>query len=165
MKFFKHSAAFVLGLLLAIGPAIAQGQMKKQMQSSKADTITDKELKKFAAVTQELQKVRQKQTNKVQSILSKEDMDMRRFQQIMMSKRNPKMADSIKVTPKEKKTMKKIQPKLRKMQQKSRQQMMSVMQEQGLNPQRFQAIMRAIQSDRAVMKRFQKIARDSASKN
>jgi len=165
MKFLKNSAAFVLGLLLLAGPAIAQGQMKQQMQSSKADSITDKELKKFAAVTNEMQKVRQQQQKQVQSILSEEDMGMRRFQQIMMSKRNPKMADSVQVTAEEQKTMKKIQPKLQKMQQQSRKQMMSAMQENGLNPQRFQAIMRAVQSDKAVMQRFQKIARDTASQN
>ena len=165
MKFLKNSAAFVLGLLLLAGPAIAQGQMKQQMQSSKADSITDKELEKFAAVTNEMQKVRQQQQKQVQSILSEEDMGMRRFQQIMMSKRNPKMADSVQVTAEEQKTMKKIQPKLQKMQQQSRKQMMSAMQENGLNPQRFQAIMRAVQSDKAVMQRFQKIARDTASQN
>jgi len=165
MKFLKNSAAFVLGLLLLAGPAIAQGQMKQQMKSSQADSITDKELKKFAAVTNEMQKVRQQQQKQVQSILSEEDMGMRRFQQIMMSKRNPKMADSVQVTAEEQKTMKKIQPKLQKMQQKSRKQMMSAMQENGLKPQRFQAIMRAVQSDKAVMQRFQQIARDTASQN
>jgi hypothetical protein len=164
MKFFKQSAAFVLGFLLLAGSAMAQGKMK-QMKSSKADSITDKELKKFAAVTSELQKMQQTQQRQVQNILAEKDMEMRRFQQIMMSKRNPKMADSIEVTAKEKKTMKEIQPKLQKMQQQSRKKMMGAMQENGLNPQRFQAIMRAVQSDRAVMQRFQKIAQENAQKN
>jgi len=164
MKFFKQSAAFVLGFLLLAGSAMAQGKMK-QMKSSKADSITDKELKKFAAVTSELQKMQQTQQRQVQNILAEKDMEMRRFQQIMMSKRNPKMADSIEVTAKEKKTMKEIQPKLQKMQQQSRKKMMGAMQENGLNPQRFQAIMRAVQSDRVVMQRFQKIAQENAQKN
>ncbi len=165
MKFIKNTAAFVLGLLLLAGPAIAQAQMKQQQQSAKADSITDKELEKFASVMQVRQKVQQQSMQQVQSILSKEDMDMQRFRQIMMSKRNPKMADSLNVSAKEEKTMKKIQPKLQKMQKKSRKKMMGAMQESGLNPQRFQAIARAVQSNPEVMKRFKKIAQDSASSN
>lgn len=154
MKFLKHSALVVLGLLVMAGSAF--GQVKNQ-QSAQPDSITDEELKKFAVVTNEVQKIQQESNKQVQSMLADKDMDMQRFQQIMMSKRNPKMADSINVTKQEQKTIKQIQPKLQKMQQKSRKEMMGVMQENGLKPQRFQAIMKAVRSDPAVMKRFQKV--------
>lgn len=163
MKFFKHSVAFVLGFFLVAGAAFAQGQ--QMQQSTQPDSITDKELKKFAAVTQEVQKIQRESQKKVQSILADKEMGMKRFQQIMMSKRNPKMGDSLNITSKEQKTIKEIQPKLMKMQKDSRKRMMGAMQENGLNPKRFQAIMRAIQSNPEVMKRFQKIAQDSAQKN
>ena len=162
MKFFKHSAALVLGFFLVVGTAFSQGQ---QMQSTQPDSITDAELKKFATVTNEVRKIQRQSQKKVQAMLADKEMNMRRFQQIMMSKRNPKMADSVNVTQQEQKTMKEIQPKLQKMQQQSRKQMMGVMKENGLNPQRFRAIMKAVQSDPAVMKRFQKIAQDTASGN
>lgn len=155
MNFFKYSAIAILGFLVMAGSA--HGQMKNQ-QSAQPDSITDKELKKFAKVTSEVQKIQQESRKQVQAMLADKEMDMQRFQQIMMSKRNPKMADSINVTKKEQKTIKEIQPKLQKMQQQSRKEMMGVMQENGLKPQRFQAIMRAVRSDPAVMKRFQKIA-------
>lgn len=159
MKYLKHSVTFVLGLFLLAGATFAQGQ---QMQQAQPDSITDKELKKFVAVTQEVQKIQRESQKKVQSMLADKEMDMKRFQEIMMSKRNPK--DSANVTSQEQKTIKELQPKLMKMQQDSRKRMMGAMQENGLNPKRFQAIMRALRSNPEVMKRFQKIARDSTKK-
>lgn len=160
MKFLQHFAASALGFLLIAGSVFAQGQ---QMQSAQPDSITDEELEKFAMVSSELQQVQQESRKKVQDMLSDKEMDMQRFQQIMMSRQNPNMGDSIEVTDQEKETMKEIQPKLQKMQQQSRQELMSIMQEEGLQPQRFQAIARAVQSNPEVMKRFKKIAQDTAS--
>jgi inhibitor of KinA sporulation pathway (predicted exonuclease) len=163
MKFLQHSAAFVLGFLLIAGSAFAQGQQMQQQQSAQPDSITDEELEKFAMVTNELQKVQEESQKQVQAMLSDKEMDMQRFQQIMMSRQNPNMGDSVEVTEQEEKTMKEIQPKLQKMQQQSRKEMMGIMQENGLQPQRFQAISRALQSNPEVMKRFKKIAQDTSN--
>lgn len=158
MKFFKQSVALVFGFLFIAGSVLAQGQ---KMNSSKADSISDDELQKFANVTTDVQKINKESRMEVQSLLADKEMNMQRFQKIMMSKRNSKMADSINVTEKEQKTLEEIQPKLMEMQQKSRKQMMNSMQENGLNPQRFQTIMRAVRSDPGVMQRFQKIVQDT----
>ncbi|NGP89545.1 DUF4168 domain-containing protein [Fodinibius halophilus] len=167
MKIFKRSAVFILGFFLVAGVAFAQGQQMMQQQTAQPDSISDKELKKFATANQKMQKVRgdiqKKMMSEVKAALEDKEMDEQRFQQIMMSKRNKK-ADSINVTPKEEQTIKEIQPKLMKVQQGAQQQMMSVIQESGLNPQRFQVIMRAVQSNPEVMKRFQKITQDTMKK-
>ena len=159
MKFLQHSVALVLGFLLLAGSVFAQGQMQ---QPAQPDSITDEELEKFAEVASELQRVQQESQEKVQAMLSDKDMDMQRFQQIMMSRQNPNMGDSIEVTDQEEETLAEIKPKLQKMQNESQQEMMGIMQKQEMQPQRFQAIQRAIQSDPAVMKRFKKIAQDTA---
>ncbi|WP_138431823.1 DUF4168 domain-containing protein [Fodinibius saliphilus] len=168
MKIFKRSAVFILGFFLIAGAAFAQGQQMKQQQAAQPDSISDKELKKFATASQKMQKVngeiQQKMMAEVKAALKDKEMDEKRFQQIMMSKRNKKMADSMNVTPQEEQTIKEIQPKLMKVRQGAQQQMMSVIQESGLQPQRFQAIMRAVQSNPEVMKRFQKIAQDTMKK-
>lgn len=163
MKFLQHSAAFVLGFLLIAGSAFAQGQQMQQQQSAQPDSITDEELEKFAMVTSELQKIQQESQKEVQAMLSDKEMNMQRFQQIMMSRQNPNMGDSLEVTDQEEKTMKEIEPKLQKMQQESRKKMMGIMQENGLQPQRFQAISRALQTNPEVMKRFKKIAQDTVN--
>ncbi|MDZ7681235.1 MAG: hypothetical protein U5J63_05835 [Fodinibius sp.] len=79
---------------------------------------------------------------------------MQRFQQILMSQRNPNSPDTLNVTPQEKKTVQGIQTK---MQKQSQQKMQKAFKDNGLNRQRFQAIQRAIQSDTAVKKRFRKM--------
>jgi hypothetical protein len=161
MKFFKQSVAIALGFLLIAGAAFAQGQQMQQQQAQ-PDSITDAELEKFVAVTSEVQRIQQESQKKVQAILADTDLDMQRFQKIMMSRQNPQLADSIEVTEEEQKIIEEVKPKLMKMQQSSRKEMMGAMQENGLNPQRFQAIMKAVQSNPEVMKRFQKVAQDSA---
>ena len=150
----------LLGFLLMAGSAVAQGQQMQQ-KSTQADSITDKELKKFASVSAESQKIQQEMRKKVDSMLAEEDMDMQRFQKIMMSKRNPKMADSVNVSDEEKKKMKKIQPKLMKANQQAQKKMVSVIKDNGLEPQRFQQIMQAVRSNPEVMKRFRKISKEN----
>ncbi|TYP94050.1 protein of unknown function (DUF4168) [Fodinibius salinus] len=168
MKFLKHSITFVLGFFLMAGAAVAQGQQMKGMQNNnnaQPDSISDKELKKFAAVMQARQQVQRESMKELQTMLKDKDMTMQRMQQIMMSKRNPKAPDSLKPTEKEQKVVEEIRPKMQEMQQKSRKKMMSAMQENDLNPQRFQAIMKAVQGNPDVMKRFQKIAKGSMGGN
>lgn len=160
MKFFKHTVALALGFFLFAGAAFAQGQQMQQQQAQ-PDSITDAELEKFAAVTSEVQKIQQESQQKVQAIVEDTDLNMQRFQKIMMSRQNPQMADSVDVTDEEQKIIEEIKPKLMKMQQSSRKEMMGAMQENGLNPQRFQAIMKAVQSNPEVMQRFQEIAKDT----
>jgi len=160
MKLFKRSAVFILGFFLIAGTAFSQVKQQQQ-QNSQPDTVTDEQLKKFAAVNQELQKIRQSSSQKVQSMLADKEMDMQRFQQIMMSQQNPQAPDSLAPTKQEQKTMKEIQPKLNKIQKNSRSKMMGAMKDNGLNQQQFQAILKAIQSNPEVMKRFQKIAQGS----
>lgn len=158
MKYFKSVLPLFICFFVVASSGFAQVQ---QPQSSQADSITDGELKKFAQVTTESRKIQMKMRKKVDSMLAEKDMDMQRFRMIMMSKRNPKMADSVKVTPKEQKMMKEIQPKLVKLSQQSQQKMVAVIKDKGLTPQQFQKIMQAVRTDPKVMKRFQKIAQDS----
>lgn len=156
MKFLKTIMPAILGLLLMTGPAVAQ--IQQQQQPAQADSITDAELEKFAAVTNESQKVQQEMRNEVDSMLSEQNMEMERFQEIMMSKRNPQMADSVEVTEEEETKMEAIQPKLMEVQQKSQQMMVSIIQDNDLQPQRFQQIMQAVRTNPEVMKRFQELA-------
>ncbi|SMO36436.1 DUF4168 domain-containing protein [Fodinibius sediminis] len=158
MKCFKTMTALFLGLFFLTGTAIAQIQQPQAQQPAQADSISDAELKKFANVTTEAQEVQQQMRDQVDSMLAEKNMEMERFQQIMMSKRNPQMADSVEVTEKEQKTMKEIQPKLMQMQQKSQQQMVSIIQDNDLQPQRFQQIMQAVRTNPEVMKRFQELS-------
>ena len=159
MTFFKKSAALLLGFVLMAGSAFAQGNMQQQMQQTQTDSITDEELEKFAAVTQD---VNQKVNEAVDSLLADKEMNPERFQEIMMSQRNPQ--DSADVTDQEQKTVKEVQPKLMQTQQ---QELMGAIKANGLQPQRFQAIVQALQSNPEVGKRYREIvgAQQNQSQN
>lgn len=156
MKFFKQSAALVLGFLLMAGSVFAQGNpMQQQMQQTQPDSITDEELKKFAAVTSD---VNEKIDEEIVSLLADKEMDPERFEEIMMSQNNPQQtSDSVDVTEQEQKTVDEVQPKLMKVQQKE---IMNAMEENGLQPQRFQTIVKALQSNPEVVKRYRQIAQE-----
>jgi len=159
MKFFKQSAAFVLGFLLMAGSVFAQGNpMQQKMQQTQADSITNEELKKFAAVTSD---VNEKIDAEIVSLLADKEMDAERFQEIMMKQRNPR-TDSADVTEQEQKTIDEVQPKLMKVQQKE---IMNAMEKNGLQPQRFQAIVKALQSNPEVVKRYRKITQEQQQKS
>lgn len=160
MKFFKQSAAFVLGFMLMAGSAFAQGQMQQQMQPSQPDSISDEDLQKFAAVTQE---VNEKIDDEIASLLSDKEMSPERFEEIMMSQQNPQQAgDSAEVTDAEQETMDEVQPKLMKMQQ---QEVMNAMEKNELDPQRFQAIVQALQSDPQIVERYREIVKEEEAEN
>ncbi|MDX1585334.1 MAG: DUF4168 domain-containing protein [Balneolaceae bacterium] len=145
------------------GSAFAQGQQMQQMQNAQADSVSDEELKKFVDTAQELRSIQQDIQSEVQSMVQEEDMTFQRFQQIMMSKQNPQMAQKIEVTDEEEATINEMQPKLAKIQQQANQQQMSAIQDNGLTPQRFQQIAQAVQSDPQMIQRFQQMSADSAS--
>ena len=163
MNFFKKTVPFVLGMILMAGSAFAQGQQMQQMQNAQADSVSDEELKKFVDTAQELRSIQQDIQSEVQSMVQEEDMTFQRFQQIMMSKQNPQMAQKIEVTDEEEATINEMQPKLAKIQQQANQQQMSAIQDNGLTPQRFQQIAQAVQSDPQMIQRFQQMSADSAS--
>lgn len=154
MKFIKRSAALVLGLLLMTGSAFAQGQMQQQMQQTQPDSVTDEELEKFVSVTEDVNK---KVNAEISTLLEDKEMDQKRFEEIMMSQNNPQAGGSVEMTDQEEETIKNIQPKLRKIQQKE---VMNAMKENELQPQRFQAIVQALQSNPEVAQRYRQIIKE-----
>ena len=155
----------MLGMLLIAGAAFSQGQQMQQMQNAQADSVSDQELKKFVETAQDLRSIQEDVQTEVQEMVKEEDMTFERFQQIMMSKQNPQMAQKVQVTDEEEAVIKEMQPKLQEIQQQANQKQMTAIQDNGLTPQRFQQIAQAVQSDPQMMQRFQQMSADSASES
>lgn len=165
MNFFKKTVPLMLGMLLMAGTAFSQGQQMQQMQNAQADSVSDQELEKFVETAQDLRSIQQDVQTEVQQMVKEEDMTFERFQQIMMSKQNPQMAQKVQVTDEEEAVIKEMQPKLQKIQQQANQKQMTAIQDNGLTPQRFQQIAQAVQSDPQMMQRFQQMSADTASES
>ncbi len=158
MKLFKHTVPFVVAMLLMVSSVVGQGQQMQQQQID-PDSITDEELETLATIVDESQIIQEETQEELETILDEEGMEMERFQAIMMSQQNPQ--DSADMTEEEEQTIEEIQPKLMKIQQESQQKFVQIVQDNGMEPQRFQQVMQAVQSNQEVAQRFQEIAADT----
>lgn len=150
-------------LIVVASAAIAQGgqQMMQPPQPANPDSVSNTELQKFANVTDSAQSISKDVQSKVQTLVEDEGMEFARFQKIMMSKRNPQSSGNLQTTQQEEKTIKQIQPKLMKIQKQAQMQIVQLIKEEGLTPQRFQQIMRGVQTNQELKKRLQSVQGDT----
>lgn len=163
MKFFKISLSVVLGMLLAANMAFAQGQQQQQpppQQQEPAvdpESVTDEELAMFAEISNKAEEVQADAEEKVSELVEDEGMEMDRFQEIMMSQQNPQMSEEVEVSDEENEKIEKIQPEIMEINQDAQEQFVTIIEDEGLDPQRFQEIFQAIQSSPELMERFEEI--------
>lgn len=156
MKFFKKAMPFALGLIVMAGSVFAQGQQQQQQQVTSED-VSKQELKNFVATASAVRGIQREAQTKLQQIVQDEGLKFQRFQLIMMSKQNPQVADSVKMTPEEQKALSAIQPKMQKMNQQIMQKFQTAIKDNGLTQQRFQQIAQALQTDTTLQQRFKKL--------
>lgn len=157
MKFFKSTISILLMLFVAVSAVVAQGGQQGPPMPQPADTVSDGELQKFVKVTDSAQSIQKDIQSQVQTLVEDEGMEFSRFQEIMMSKQNPQASGEVQTNPDEEKTIKSIQPQLMKIQQQAQQQFVQLIQDEGLSPQRFQQIMRAVQTNPEMQQRLQEM--------
>jgi hypothetical protein len=151
-------------------PMLAGAQEQQQQQQQKQESpsfapqqapkgssdieVSDKELKKFAGVLQEVQKVQQSYGSDVQSAISESSLEKDRFKEIHSAAQNSSRDQAEGQTESETKAYKKVIGKIRKLQQKSNQQMVKVVKEGGFSVKRFNRIAMALRSDQELGKRL-----------
>jgi len=162
MRHLRRTLFIMLGLLVFTGANVmAQGSpMQMPQKSQKVKKVTDHELELFADVTAEAQKHQTAARKEITQILNDEGMDFRRYQQIMMSRRNPKMAKKVDVSKEEKKTLKKVKPEIQQVQQANQKKVMKNIQDSELSMQRFQQIFRKLRQDKQLMQRYRQVMQE-----
>lgn len=159
MNFIKRSASVFLALFVTA--TVVFSQDGRQQKTATPDSVSDKELEQFANVADSARSIQQEVESKVQTLVEDEGMKFTRFQQIMMSKQDPDAPGQVKATKKEEETIQKIQPQLMQINQQAQQQFVQVIQDEGLSTQRFQEIMRAIQTDPRLQQRLEEVRNKS----
>jgi len=169
MKIFRTALILFIGLFIGLNIADAQlrtQQQQPQQQSINPDSISDSELQLFADASQQAQSIQMDARQQIQQIVSDEGMKFSRFQKIMMSKQNPKMAKQVNVTDDEQKTIDNMKPKIMQVQQDSQQKMMKAIKSSGLELQRFQQIFKALRQNKELLQRYRGLVQqDSSSSN
>jgi hypothetical protein len=123
-------------------------------QSQATSRVSDKELKAFATVYPRVQSESQKAQQQMAAVIEKDGMELNRFNEIATAELQNKKSDA---TKEEKKTYDKITKELDAMQPEIQKNIESVITSSGLSVERFQAIAFAIQNDKDLQSRFQKI--------
>ncbi len=158
-------------LMALVFPMLAGAQQQQQQQQQQQDPsfapqtapegssdieVSDQELKKFAGVLQEVQKVQQSYGSEVQSAISESSLDEKRFREIHSATQNSSKEQAKGQTEAETKAYKQVIGKIQKLQQKSNQEMVKVVKEGGFSVKRFNRIATALRSDQDLGKRLKK---------
>lgn len=156
MKIFKIASLLLVAVTFAFSSAFAQGMGQQQMPDvPSSDDVSDEELNQFVTTISDIEPIQVELQTDVQKLVEEQDISMERFQQLMMAMQNPQMADQVEISDEERQQIQNIQPDLSDLQMKAEEKMVEKIEGNGLNVQRYQAIMMGAQQDQELMTRLQ----------
>jgi hypothetical protein len=164
MKIFKTASLLLIGATFAVSSALAQGMGQQQMPDvPTSEDVSEEELNKFVETISELEPIQVKMQSDMQQVIEDKNISIERFQQLMQAMQNPQMAQQIEITDEERQQIQEIQPDLTDLQMKAQEEMVQKIEENGMDMQRYQAIMMGAQQDQQLMTRLQTALQDSTS--
>lgn len=160
MKIFKLAGILVLATLFAATAAFAQGMEQGQQQQQMPDIpssedVSDNELSQFVTTITEIEPIQVELQSDVEKLVEEEDISFERFQQLMMAMQNPQMAQEVEISDEEREKIENIQPQLSDLQMKAEEEIVQKIEDNGLDVERYQAIMMGAQQDQELMERLQ----------
>jgi len=162
MRYLKIISTLSFILFLGVQTALAQQQMQ-QPQAATPDDVSDEELAQFAQTLNELEPLQLELQSDIENLVNSENMEMERFQEIMIAMQNPQMADQADISDEEQEKIGKMQPKLVELQMGAQQKMVSVIEDNGLEIQRYRELMLGVQQHQELATRLQSKLENSDS--
>ncbi|HKL14573.1 MAG TPA: DUF4168 domain-containing protein [Balneolaceae bacterium] len=164
MKIFKIASLMLIGATFAISSAFAQGMGQQQMPDvPSSDDVSEEELETFVTTISDIEPIQVQLQSDIQQVLQEKEISVQRFQQLMQAMQNPQMAQQVEITDEERQQIQEIQPELSDLQMKAQEEMVEKIEENGMNIQRYQAIMMGAQQDQELMTRLRSALSDSTS--
>jgi hypothetical protein len=162
MKILKTASLLLIGATFAITSAFAQGMGQQQMPDlPTSDDVSEAELDNFISTISDIEPIQVQLQSDIQQVVQENDISIERFQQLMMAMQNPQAAQQVEITDEERQQIQSIQPELSDLQMKAQEQMVERIESNGMNIQRYQAIMMGAQQDQELMTRLQTALQDS----
>jgi ribosome-binding ATPase YchF (GTP1/OBG family) len=162
MKILKTASLLLIGATFVISSAFAQGMGQQQMPDlPTSDDVSAEELDNFIATISDIEPIQVQLQSGVQQLVQENDLSIERFQQLMMAIQNPQAAQQVEMTDKERQQIQNMQPEISDLQMKAQEQMVEKIESNGMNIQRYQAIMMGAQQDQELMTRLQSALQDS----
>lgn len=119
--------------------------------------VSPDELKKFASAVKQMLAVTTDAETQMMAAVQKEGLSPTRFKEIYQSQRDPKTKPASPVTPKEQQSYTQAVAQLTKIQQDAQVKMDKIVQDEGLNSQRFGQIFATVRGDEKLWQEVQKL--------
>lgn len=158
MKVLKSLSVILIGILFGASVAFGQGMGQGQQQMPDlptSDDVSDEELTQFVQTIADIEPIQMEAQADIEEAVAEEELDFERFQQLMMAMQNPQMADQVEMSDEEEQKIENIQPKLTEIQMGAEEEIIAKIEDNGLDVERYQAIMMGAQQDQELMTRLQ----------
>ncbi|MBE9201901.1 MULTISPECIES: DUF4168 domain-containing protein [unclassified Nodularia (in: cyanobacteria)] len=164
----KSSALFVFlfaGNLSALAQApeskpqtqVSQALQAQLQQPQGQTTVSPEELQQFASVIPTLQEIGQSSQQRSVKIIEQSGLSVERFQELSEAQQSPGAAPSSPATPQEQQSFNQVAPEIQSIQQETLSQQEEAVRAGGLEPNRFNEILVAIQQDPALQQQVQQL--------
>ncbi|MEX2463468.1 MAG: DUF4168 domain-containing protein [Balneolaceae bacterium] len=157
MKRVKNLLVVTIITLFGASGLVAQTQQQApQMPDLPTSAeVSDEEVVQIVNTIVDLEPIQIKAQAQIVEALEAEDLTIERFQQMMMSMQNPQMADQVNVTEEEMAKLQTLQPLLIEIQGEADQEMVAVIEDNGLTMERYRGIVMGAQQDPELMARIE----------
>lgn len=132
-----------------------EGPRFEEQQQKKADQFNDEELKKFVQAMNDIQEVQMASNNKIKNAFSDSSMSEERFSSIYSARRQGGSTKAEGETETETEEFNELVDQIQTIQQDSQQKMVEIVREKGMTVEKFNAIVKALQSDPQLGERIQ----------
>lgn len=162
MRLAKSLSIATVALLFGVSAAFAQVQQDQQQQPQMPDVptsadVSDEEIDRLVTSIFELEPIQIKLQEEIEKAVEEEDFSFERFQQLMMAMQNPQMADQVDISDDEMQKIQELQPKLMEIQGEAEQEMIAVIEDNGLTAERYQGILMGAQQDPELLTRVESL--------
>ncbi len=125
--------------------------------SGAAAAVQPEELQKFAKTFGTLKNIQQDAKKQMLEIIQQEGLSQERFAAIYRAQKDPNTPVNPQVSSEEKQKFEQANTKINQVQQDSQSKMRQIITQEGLNPQRFEQILAAVQKDPALQQQVQQM--------
>lgn len=164
----KISKILFFTLLIAVfftGSLAAQGQMAPGQQQMPdvptSDEVSDEELDRFVSAILAVEPIQIELQGEMEKVIVDEDLELERFQELMMAMQNPQMAEQVGMTEEEQQKIQNLQPKLVELQMEAETEIIAKIEEQGFDVERYNILSMGAQQDQELMARLQEKLEDA----
>ncbi|MEA5515842.1 DUF4168 domain-containing protein [Nodularia sp. UHCC 0506] len=143
-------------------PTLVSQALQAQFQLSQAQTIiSQEELQQFANLIPALQEIGQTSQQMAVQIIEQSGLSVERFQELSEAQQSPGTTPSSPATPEEQQSFNLVAPEIQSIQQETLTQQEELVRAGGLEPNRFNEILVAIQQDPGLQQQIQQIIQNN----